>query len=82
MFQNEQWIMSLLMRLTLETKSETKSYKCVVKIEWDVEGIAANSKEEAKLSIIDSFLSKHRLLLEDYEITELKREEVINNDRT
>jgi len=66
----------------LETKSETKSYKCVVKIEWDVEGITANSKEEAKLSIIDSFLSKHRLLLEDYEITELKREEVINNDRT
>lgn len=63
--------MSLLMRLTLETKSETKSYKCVIKIEWDVEGIAANSKEEAKLSIIDSFLSKHRLLLEDNEITEM-----------
>jgi hypothetical protein len=55
----------------LKTKAKPKSYKCVVKIEWDVEGITANSKQEAKLSIIDSFLSKHRLLLEDYEITEM-----------
>ena len=70
------------MRLILKTETEAKSYKCVIKIEWDVEGITANSKEEAKLSIIDSFLSKHRLLLEDYEITELKKEEVINNERT
>ena len=39
------------------------------------EGITANSKEEAKLSIIDSFLSKHRLLLEDYEISDMRLEE-------
>ena len=59
----------------MKTKAEPKSYKCVVKIEWDVEGITANSKEEAKLSIIDSFFSKHRLLLEDYEITDMRLEE-------
>ena len=63
--------MSLLMRLILKTETEAKSYKCVIKIEWDVEGITATSKEEAKLSIIDSFLSRHKLLLEDKEITEM-----------
>lgn len=59
----------------MKTETEAKSYKCVIKIEWDVEGITANSKEEAKLSIIDSFLSKHRLLLEDYEISDMRLEE-------